>query len=220
MTRAGARRIAAHFPRRFHRHYAASKLRTDPVYAAVAGLLHGSPLPLLDPGCGIGLLAFFLRDAGLEIPIHGSDFDATKIAAARAAAQSAATPHLDFSHHDFTTGLPAHSGNVCLLDILQYVSPAAQAALLEAAACRVAPGGLLVIRSGLRDDSPRFRITLAVDRLAKTISWMKSGPDHFPAAEDFQRILAPFGEIQITPLWGGTPFNNHLIVLHRPDAVA
>jgi hypothetical protein len=44
---------------------------------------------------------------------------------------------------------------------------------------------------------------------------MKAAPTHYPTAEDFQRILSPFGEVEIIPLWGGTPFNNHLITLRR-----
>jgi 2-polyprenyl-3-methyl-5-hydroxy-6-metoxy-1,4-benzoquinol methylase len=220
MTKTAARRIAACFSRRFDRHYAASKLRSDPLYDEIGALLRESPLPLLDPGCGLGLLAFSLRGQGLQMPVRGLDFDGRKIAAARAAASVAGAAGVEFSHNDFTAGLPEHQGNVCLLDILQYVTPAQQAALLEAAARRVAPGGMLIIRSGLRDRSLRFRITLWVDRLAKATCWMKCGPAHFPEAGDFRRILAPFGEISISPLWGRTPFNNHLIVLRRPAPAA
>ena len=30
---------------------------------------------LLDLGCGLGLLAFCLREHGLTVPIHGIDYD-------------------------------------------------------------------------------------------------------------------------------------------------
>jgi hypothetical protein len=79
----------------------------------------------------------------------------------------------------------------------------------------VADGGKLVIRSGLRDRSLRFKITVAGDLLAKATFWMKAGPTHYPTEEDFRHILSPFGKVTISPLWGGTPFNNHLIVLER-----
>lgn len=220
MTKAAARRIGACFSRRFDRHYVVSKLRSDPLYDAICALLRDSPLPLLDPGCGLGLLALSLREAGMEMPVRGLDFDGRKIAAARTAALAAGAAGLEFSTNDFTAGLPEHRGNVCLLDILQYVGPVQQAALLESAASRVAPGGMLIVRSGLRDNSLRFRVTLWGDRLAKATSWMKCGPAHFPAAEDFLRILGPYGEISISPLWGRTPFNNHLIVLRRSAEVA
>ena len=83
------------------------------------------------------------------------------------------------------------------------------------AASRVAPGGKLVIRSGLRDDSRRFKVTVFCDYLAKITFWMKAAPTHYPSAEEFERILSPFGKVKISPLWGGTPFNNHLIVMEK-----
>lgn len=206
-------RIAALFDRRWDRHYTASKLRTDPLYQALADTLAGSPLPLLDLGCGLGLSAFYLRGHGIDVPIRGLDYDARKIDGARRAALRGGFKDLEFSRHDARDGLPAHSGNVSILDILQFFTPGQQETLLRQAAERLAPGGLLVIRSGLRDSSLRFKITIAGDWLARATLWMKAAPTHYPAAEDFRRILGPCGKVEIRPLWGATPFNNHLIVL-------
>jgi trans-aconitate methyltransferase len=179
--------LAASFPKRWDRHYVASKLRTDPLYDAVAENLHGSPLPLLDLGCGLGLLAFFLRSKGLAVPICGLDYDLPKIHTAKQVAAIIGSENLEFHHHDARRGLPDHHGNVTILDILQFFVPSEQETLLQ--------------------------ITVAGDWLAKATLWMKAAPSHYPTAEDFQRILSPFGSVEISPLWGGTPFNNHLIVL-------
>lgn len=212
-------RIAGAFDSRWQRHYVASKLRTDPVYQTIAGLLAESRWPVLDIGCGMGLLAFHLRASGISSPIVGVDFDEPKITAAAKVAGKLDTRDVRFLASDVHGGLPDHLGNVCLLDVLQYLDPAAQKELLTAAAARVAPGGgMLIIRSGLRDASLRYKITLAGDVFARAVRWLKSGPKHFPAAEDFQRILAPHGMVEITQLWGKTPFNNHLITL-RPHPV-
>ena len=207
--------IAALFPGRWNRNYVPAKLRTDPVYAALAERLRDSPLPLLDIGCGLGLLAFFLRSRGIEVPIQGLDYDSRKIEGARRACDLAKSTGLSFATHDARGGLPDHVGNVSILDILQFFTANEQASLLELAAARVAPGGMLIIRSGLKDDSLRFKITVAGDLLAKVTFWMKAAPTHYPTAGDFHRILSPFGPVEIRPLWGGTPFNNHLIVLRR-----
>ncbi len=215
MSASGVREIAALFPRRWDYHYVASKLRTDPLYTALVENLRGSPLPLLDLGCGLGLLAFYLRAEGIDVPIHGLDYDERKIASARLAVETSGATGLTFDHHDAREGLPEHHGNVSILDILQFFTPDEQQTLLDLAASRVAPGGRLVIRSGLKDDSTRFKITVAGDLLAKATFWMKAAPTHYPTADDFRRILSPHGEVSITPLWGGTPFNNHLIVLRR-----
>jgi 2-polyprenyl-3-methyl-5-hydroxy-6-metoxy-1,4-benzoquinol methylase len=209
--------IAALFPGRWNQNYVAAKLRTDPLYSALAAQLAHSPLPLLDLGCGLGLLAFFLRTEGIEVPILGLDYDARKIDSARRAATTSHTAELSFSHHDARSGLPEHHGNVSILDILQFFTPAEQESLLKLAASRVAPGGKLIIRSGLRDASWRFKITVLGDWLAKATFWMKAAPTHYPAAKDFQQILSPFGKVEISPLWGKTPFNNHLIVLMRDE---
>ena len=132
--------IATLFPGRWNRNYVASKLRTDPLYAALADHLRGSKLPLLDLGCGLGLLAFFLRARGIDVPIHGLDYDAGKIDSARLAAEKSNMRGLTFSHHDARTGLPEHHGNVSILDILQFFDPTGQENLIKLAASRVAPG--------------------------------------------------------------------------------
>ena len=56
-----------------------SKLRRDPVYPAAYELFRGSDEPILDIGCGLGLLAFYLRERGCRQPILGLDVDARKI---------------------------------------------------------------------------------------------------------------------------------------------
>jgi len=217
MSAANFEKIAALFPGRWDRNYVAAKLRTDPLYSALADHLRHSALPLLDLGCGLGLLAFFLRAEGIQVPILGLDYDSRKIDSARQAATRSKMADLAFAHHDARSGLPAHQGNVSILDILQFFTPMEQESLLKLAASRVAPGGKLIIRSGLRDASWRFKVTVLGDWLAKATFWMKAAPTHYPTAEDFQQILTPFGKVGISPLWGGTPFNNHLIVLVRDN---
>jgi SAM-dependent methyltransferase len=210
--------IAGLYPGRWDRNYVAAKLRTDPLYTALEREFRDSELPLLDLGCGLGLLAFYLRSKNISVPIHGLDYDPRKIESARKAAASTKNRDLAFSHHDARTGLPFHRGNVSILDILQFFTPREQTQLLKLAAARVAPGGKLVIRSGLRDASFRFKVTVAGDIIAKATFWMKAAPTHYPTANDFHQVLAPFGNVSISPLWGGTPFNNHLIVLKRSGA--
>ena len=209
------RAIAAVFTRHWDRHYAAAKLRTDPLYHAVLAELHGSPRPLLDLGCGIGLLAFFLRAHGHNADIRGLDYDERKIQSANTAATPPSWPPCRFVRHDARNGLPSHHGDVTILDILQFFDKTERATLLTAAARALAPDGVLVIRSGLRDRSLRHRITVAGDLLAKASFWMRAAPTDYPDADEFRHVLAPFGTPEIRPLWGRTPFNNHLIVLRR-----
>lgn len=208
-------RVYAHIRQTWDGHYVAAKLKSDPLYEAVLAEIGDSPLPLLDLGCGLGVLAFFLREKGVPVPIHSLDYDRRKIDEANRLTIERGLDGLSFAFHDAREGLPDHHGNVTILDILQFFTPGQIESLLKLAAERVAPGGKLVVRSCLRDDSWRYRTTVAGDLLAKCTFWMKAAPTHYPSREDFENTLSNYGEVRISPLWGGTPFNNHLIVLQR-----
>jgi trans-aconitate methyltransferase len=207
--------IAARCWKRWDRHYVPIKLATDPVYAAVADLVLPTALPVLDIGCGIGLLTHYLRGLGFEAPITGFDYDARKIESATVMAEGLS--NVSFSVGDARTQLPPHAGHVVILDILQFFQPEEQNALLRVAAERLAPGGCLVIRSGVCDDTWRYRVTVAGDWLAKATFWMKSGPVAYPTLTQFEDTLSACGlQVNWQPLWGGTPFNNYLITATKP----
>ena len=209
------RALAARFPSFSERCYVRGKLSSDPLYPAVHAVLAGTSAPLLDIGCGMGLLAYYLRACGWQGNITGLDYDPRKIATAKALA----TPplrNLVFHHADAMAGLPDHHGSVTILDILQYFPVDARASLLRAAAARVAPDGLLVIRTGLVDSGWRFQVTRAMDHFASLAAWMKSPPTQYPRKEEIESLLAAAGlQGSLQPLWGRTPFNNWLGVFRR-----
>ena len=68
-------RVAALYPQRWLRYYASGKLRSDTVFALAFELVRNSDEPLLDVGCGVGLLPFYLRERGFRSPILGLDTD-------------------------------------------------------------------------------------------------------------------------------------------------
>ena len=211
-------RVAAQFPERWLRGYVGSKLRRDPVFPAAYELFCGSDKPILDIGCGLGLLAFYLRERGCRQPILGLDVDARKIRQGLRIAEQR-YKDVDLCHQDVQEPIPAFSGEIALFDVLHYLLPAKQAALLSHLAPRVAPTGVLVIRDCPRDNGARFWITWAAERFAQTISWNLNTPLHFPSRE---LINEPFREIEFEresrPLWGRSPFNNHLFVFRRTSA--
>lgn len=210
--------IARRFrPSRYRYHYVKAKLRSDPLYPAVAAALHGSALPLLDVGCGLGLLAHTLHAAGHAAAYLGVDHDGAKIAHAGAAA--ADLPRVRFLAQDARAALPPHAGDVALLDVLQYLAAESQAALLADCVRRLAPGGRLVVRTGLRDDSWRYRLTHLADVVGRASRWMKCGRILHPAqAEVDAALLAARPDLRLhwSPLHQGTPFNNHLLVAALP----
>ena len=203
---------------RYNYYYVRSKLRADPLYPAVYEELQSRTLPLLDVGCGLGLLGFFLRGRGWQGDYSGIDFDRRKINAGQQAdaAHPGGPSSFKLEVGDARTPLPDHSGDVTLLDVLQFLTEAQQRDLLCLLAARVAPGGKLIIRSGIRDDSKRFRITRRMDWFAKLTFWMKAAPIHYPTLDFLLNTLAECGlHGESRPLWGATPFNNYLLVFQR-----
>ena len=216
MTRAQiAKRVALSYDVRSLRGYVYWKVRTDPAYEAVRMALRGHHEPVIDLGCGVGALAFFLRERGFGAPILGIDFDERKIEAARRAAIR--YPDVEFLSADVRDPLPA-GHTVVLLDVLQYVDSRGQQQILENVARTIPAGGIVVMRQGIRDDSWRHKVTIAVDAFGRAARWMRAERLNFPTMDD---VLRPFREnfdMHITPLWGRTPFNNYLLVFTRREA--
>jgi 2-polyprenyl-3-methyl-5-hydroxy-6-metoxy-1,4-benzoquinol methylase len=207
-------RIAARYRLRRHRSYVRSKLRWDPLFAGVAPLFVGSSRPLLDIGCGLGLLGQYLRERGFRAPYLGLDLDERKIEEARLAASG------DGLDLEFAAGsaasLPGFLGDVALLDVLHYMPAEAQQRTLVEVASRVAPDGILVIRNVLKDGSWRFAATVAQERFSGALGWMRFPACHFPEREEIESPLRAMGfATHVVPLWGRTPFNSYLFVARR-----
>ena len=203
--------VADRFTSRFLRSYTRSKLRRDPMDAAVLAQLRGSSAPLYDVGCGVGLLEFFLRESGFSNPIIGIDHDARKIAEAKRIAGEYTA--LEFRKGDARDPVPAGS-NVVLLDVLHYFSDEDQRLILRNAAAAATGGGMVIIRDASRDGSMRYRLTALQERFSRAIRWLRAERLNFPSRA---QITAPFGGFveEVVPMWGGTPFNNYLFVFRR-----
>ena len=200
---------------RLTRGYVRGKLRDDPVFPAAFELLQQTPLPVLDLGCGLGLLQFYLRERGYDAPLVGVDFDERKIRHADRVGQG--------SYRDltFTIGdagsVETFCGHVVMLDMLHYLDAGRQAALLAQVAGQIAPGGYCLIRDTLRDGTWRFRATAFGEFFITAVTWQKSAAVHYPTVDD---TCAPFRErgfsCDVRPLWGRTPFNSYLFTFRAP----
>ncbi|CAN5613131.1 class I SAM-dependent methyltransferase [soil metagenome] len=213
-----ARAFLPTFPlgNRYDYYYTLAKLRSDPLYPGVLAALRGTRAPLLDLGCGLGLLAHALRLDGQAMAYRGVDVDARKITRAGRIAARTGLCDTGFEIFDLAHGLPQHDGSVTLLDVLQYLSADAQRALLDGVVSMLTPGARLVIRTGLADGSGRAHTTRITDRLAHVLGWMQAVPKHYPTRES---LCAPLSAAGLTatfePLYADTPFNNWLVVASR-----
>jgi 2-polyprenyl-3-methyl-5-hydroxy-6-metoxy-1,4-benzoquinol methylase len=211
-------RVAARFRSRFLYQYIIRKLRTDPAYPAVYEAVRFSSAPLLDVGCGLGLLGFYLRERGFENPIFGLDRDLRKVRAAQRVAME--YDAIELRAQDLRGALAEFSGNVAVLDVLHYLPLAAQEDLLARLAERIAPGEVLLLRDCPREPGLRYAGTYIAERFAQLIAWNIAVPLHFPSRESISRNFSPNEfEYQAIPLWGRTPFNNYFFTFRRHSSV-
>jgi len=197
--------VAALYPGRSLRSYVRWKVKTDPVYDAVFERVRETGEQVVDIGCGVGILAAYLRGRGFEAPVAGVDHDRRKIEIARGLGLRDAT----FNIGD--AGAIDLSGTIVMLDLLHYFDDAAQASLLRRAA---SASSLVIIRDAVRDGSWRYRATYAQESFARAIRWLKAERLNFPRRETIVDAFAGF-DAEIVPLWGRTPFNNYLFVFRR-----
>ena len=115
---------------RWDYYYTLAKLRSDPLYPGVLQALRGSDAPVLDLGCGLGLLAHALRADGQHMAYRGVDNDAAKITRANKVAEKNALVDTRFDVVDLAGGPPAHQGSVAILDVLQYLDAQGQRSLV------------------------------------------------------------------------------------------
>jgi len=203
-----AYRVAARYPTRFLRAYVRTKIRTDPVYAAVFERLSDSDRPVLDIGCGIGILSLYLRERGFTAPITGLDHDARKVAIARRVAAG-----VTLATGDARSPI-VHDGTIVLIDLLHYFTAEEQAGILANAA---AQADTVMIRDAIRDGSWRYRVTYAQEMFARAVRWLRAERLSFPSRDEITRPFAGF-VVEVVPLHGRTPFNNYLFVFRRPRA--
>lgn len=198
--------------RRATYHYVVSKLRRDPATRAVADL---GPLgDVLDLGCGRGHLALYLLERGVARSVRAFDWDEEKIALAQRAGAGldASFAALDVRQTDAD---PADT--VLLIDVLHYLDPAAQDALLDRAADLVKPGGRLVVRDATAGGGWRSAFTLLVEWISMLVRFNRG--EHI-ALRDVARDVVPVLEKKglrctVSPCWAGTPFANVLLVARR-----
>jgi len=213
-----AKHISSLCPGTWDRQYIRSKILSDPLYEGVYQQLKKRGFPLIDIGCGLGILGLYLRERGWTLPIVGFDYDSRKIEEGKKLITSGGYKNIVLIQGDARVDLPAHVGDVTILDILQFFETEEQEKLLRLAAKKVCPGGKLIIRSGLHEKNLRFFLTWLADVLNKCTFWMKSAPKNYPTAEFFQTVLTNEGfQVEIKPFWGNTPFNNYLIVGIRSE---
>ena len=131
---------------------------------------------VLDIGCGNARLACFLHEAGFEFRYTGADANPALLGAAHRQLPEAVASSADLVLHDFlATGRPGDAlpdgpfELVVLMGVLHHVPGTDwRLRLLQAAAGRLAPSGLLVLAAWQFEGDPREE--------RKRVDWQQLGP--------------------------------------------
>jgi SAM-dependent methyltransferase len=207
-----------------------NKLGQDPAFAAI--LAHGlirDGARVLDLGCGRGLLPSWLRAARSAydqeewceewpappraVHVRGVEHHANSLDQARRALGDTTAFELgDILDSDF-----AGADTVVLLDVLHYMDPNAQHAVLERIGRALPDDGVLILRVGDAAAGLRFRFSRWVDQavlLARGDGW--SGL-HCRSLSDWRAALLGHGfTSQIVPL-PKRAFSADVLLLARPQ---
>jgi SAM-dependent methyltransferase len=214
---------------RFAWHFARGKLQHDPVFRAL--LEHGDIHPgarVLDIGCGQGLLASLLAACDdpaarrpwprtWAVPPTGTRYTGIELMARDIARAHAALHHLDPAPQIRCDDMRGAAFGACdvavMLDVLHYVDPPAQNAVLARVRDALAPRGRLLLRVGDASRRWAFGASQWVDRIVTTVRGHRAPPTWGRTLEQWIATLHELGfAVRPRPMSRGTPFANVLLV--------
>jgi len=203
---------------RFTTGFVRGKLCHDPVYAYLISNPAWIPRtgPLLDLGCGRGILMTLLSEAGklalipsMEMPLCGIDLRPNDAAAAKLALGREA----EIAVADVRAAtLPACEA-VVLLDLLLYLTAEEQEVLLRRVADTLPGGGVLIMREADAGAGLRFRATRTAERLCALARGHFRQRYHYRSEAEWRSLLETLGfSVETVPMSEGTPFANVLFI--------
>ena len=202
---------------RFAWHFARGKLGRDPVFRA---LLQARLIPenarLLDLGCGQGLLAALLAAAGAPrlAAYRGIELMARDVARAHRALGA----RCGVQQGDIRSAGFGAADAVVILDVLHYMRPEDQDAVLRRVRDALSPGGVLLLRVGDAAAGLRFRLSSWVDWTVALARGHGATRFHCRSVAQWGAALEALGfSVQAEPMSRGTPFANVLLSARLPQ---
>ncbi|MBL7792210.1 MAG: class I SAM-dependent methyltransferase, partial [Saprospiraceae bacterium] len=140
---------------------------------------------ITDIGCGYGYLAYMLSFLSDQRTITGIDYDEDKIAVANNCADK--NDRLRFVQADVAVHPLEESDVFVLADVLHYLLPEEQWALLNRCLAHLAPGGILLVRDGDRDLAERHKGTWLTEVFSTNIGFNKTrNPLHYISGTELE----------------------------------
>jgi SAM-dependent methyltransferase len=182
-------------------HYAASKLRRDPLLRALPQLCEGAQ-DILVAGCGLGIATSRLALADPARPLLAVDRDERKVGVARAALGGYGT--VTFRVGDIRDADLGSPDLAIAVDVLHYWPEDEQRRILDRIVRALRPGGRLLFRDGC-SDGRGHALVVAGERFAGLIGFTRTGPRlHFRSRAGWCSLLAECGLVvlQASPEFG------------------
>ncbi len=172
-------------------HYAASKLKRDPLVKALPELCPGDGDVLL-VGCGLGIMTARLAIAQPRRRFRAMDLDQRKLEVAHAALRG--SPNVSLILGDVREVDLGSPGAALVVDVLHYWPEEAQRAILERVAAALPTGGRLIFRDGCASKSWRHRCVEAGEKIAGLIGFTRThGKFCFRTREGWCNLLRDCG---------------------------
>jgi Uncharacterized protein conserved in bacteria len=162
----------------YERGFVRWKLRLDRVFEFLATAELGQG-PVVDLGCGHGITLAFIAVENPQRLLDGCDLSARRIETARTAL-AGHNPSLSVA--DVRDWKFADAGLILIMDVLQYLDPKDQLALLQRCSAGLVPGGRLIFRVHDMQSGLPFGFALLLDRLVFLAGGVRRNPTVLPAS--------------------------------------
>jgi SAM-dependent methyltransferase len=216
---------------KFAMHFAKGKLSGDPVFKEILqrGLI-ASGSHVVDIGCGQGLFSAWMLAANAmaldpqwpidwqaaprAVTVQGIELMSADVERARAALVDHGQSY-KFVVGDMCNTPFDKAQAVVILDVLHYVTYAAQDDILARARESLAPSGVLILRIGDAAGGLGFKVSNWVDNVVFFARGHKQSRLYCRTLAQWMDVLAKLGfAVESKPMSQGTPFANVLLVAH------
>ncbi|HNW68845.1 MAG TPA: 1-acyl-sn-glycerol-3-phosphate acyltransferase [Bacteroidales bacterium] len=169
---------------------------------------------ILDIGCGYGYMSLILGMISKNRIIKGIDYDQEKI---EVAAHCMSKPeNVSFGFEDILNYGIENQDVFLLSDVLHYVNPEQQHAILSKCASQLNDGGMILVRDGNKDLSGRHGLTKLTELFSTNFGFNKTGGDklHFLSSKLLEEIAANYN-LQMSVIDDNRMSSNVLFVLKK-----
>jgi hypothetical protein len=195
---------------RWLRGYVRGKITGDPVFGAASEMIGQRLGPVVDLGCGLGLLGLWLGACGISNGYRGCDLGGWKIEAGRLAACRLGSTDMLLEQADMLQFPLEGARTICAFDVMHYLPLAQQEVFIQRLARATNSGALVLMRTGVRGCGWRTGATLLEEWWTRASGWIQGGQVAFPSLKDLHAAFERGGcRVVSRPLWGRTPFSSH-----------